>query len=125
MTRSLEVLARLLPHEDREAMLGDICESELSNLRACFEVAALIWRRCLPPYTGVGDWVCIVIAALISPLLVGLSVALSAQASCEIHAGSFLGMVELLRLSALLWAASLGVGIAAMYRARIMAVLTA
>jgi len=51
-------------------------------------------------------------------------VALSAQASREIHASSFLGIAELLRLSALLWAASLGIGIAAMSRARIMAVLT-
>jgi hypothetical protein len=124
MTRSLEALARLLPREDREAILGDICESGLSNLSAHFDLSALIWRRCLPPYAGVGDWVCIAFAALISPLLVGLSVALSAQASREIHAGSFSGMVELLRLSALLWAASLGIGIAAMYRARNMAVLT-
>src|SRR5450432_3569176 len=124
MTRSLEALARLLPREDREALLGDICESGLSNLRAYFDLSALLWRRCLPPYAGPGDWLCIAVAALISPLLVGLSVALSAQASCEIHAGSFLGIVELLRLSALLWVASVGVGIAAMSRARIMAVLT-
>ncbi len=124
MTRPLEAFARLLPREDREAILGDICESGLSNLSAYFDLSALIWRRCLPPYAGPGDWVCIAVAALISPLLVGLSVALSAQASREIHASSFLGIAELLRLSALLWAASLGVGIAAMSRARIMAVLT-
>jgi hypothetical protein len=123
MTRPLEAFARLLPREDREAILGDICESGLSNLSAYFDLSALIWRRCLPPYAGPGGWVCIAVAALISPLLVGLSVALSAQASREIHASSFLGIVELLRLSALLWAASLGVGIAAMSRARIMAVL--
>lgn len=124
MTRPLEAFARLLPREDREAVLGDICESGLSNLSAYFDLSALIWRRCLPPYAGPGDGVCIAVAALISPLLVGLSVALSAQASREIHASSFLGIVELLRLSALLWTASLGVGIAAMSRARIMAVLT-
>jgi hypothetical protein len=122
MTRSLEALARLLPHEDREAILGDICESGLSNLNAHFDLSALIWRRCLPPYAGVGDWICIAVAAIISPLLVGLSLALSTQASREIQAGSFLGMVELLRLCALLWAASLSVGIAAMSRARTIAV---
>jgi hypothetical protein len=125
MTRSLEALARLLPSEDREAIIGDICESGLTNLNAHLDLSALIWRRCLPPYAGVGDWVCIAFAAIISPLLVGLSVALSAQASREIHASSFLGIVELLRLSTLLWAASLGVGITAMSRARNMAVLTA
>jgi hypothetical protein len=65
MTRSLEALARLLPREDREAILGDICESGLSNLSAYFDLSALIWRRCLPPYAGVGDWVCIAFAALI------------------------------------------------------------
>jgi hypothetical protein len=32
MTRSLEALARLLPGEDREAILGDICESGLLGL---------------------------------------------------------------------------------------------
>ncbi|HWH60674.1 MAG TPA: hypothetical protein VN682_23815 [Terriglobales bacterium] len=125
MTRSLEALARLLPREDREAILGDICESGLSNLNAHLDLSALIWRRCLPPYAGVGDWACIAFAAIISPLVVGLSVALSAQASREIHAGSFLGVVELLRLSALLWAASLGIGIAAVSRARNITVLTA
>jgi len=93
MTRSLEALARLLPCEDREAILGDICESGLSNLDAGLELLALIVRRCLPPYAGVGDWVCIAFAAIISPLLVGLSVALFAQASREIHAGSFSGAV--------------------------------
>ena len=124
MTRSLEALARLLPCEDREAILGDICESGLSNLDAGLELLALIVRRCLPPYAGVGDWVCIAFAAIISPLLVGLSVALFAQASREIHAGSFSGAVELLRLSVLLWAASLCVGIAAMSRAWNMALLT-
>jgi hypothetical protein len=123
MTRSLEALARLLPCDDREAILGDICESGLSNLDAGLELLALIARRCLPPYAGVGDWVCIAFAAIISPLLVGLSVALFAQASREIHAGSFSGAVELLRLGVLLWAASLCVGIAAMSRARNMAVL--
>ncbi|MFZ0519302.1 MAG: hypothetical protein WBG23_09840 [Acidobacteriaceae bacterium] len=123
MTRSLEALARLLPREDREAILGDICESGLSNLNAHFDLSALIWRRCLPPYTGVGDWICIAVAAIISPLLVGLSVALSTQVSREIQAGSFLGIVELLRLCALLWTASLGVGIAAMSRARTIALL--
>ena len=123
MTRSLEALARLLPCEDREAILGDICESGLSNLDAGLELLALIVRQCLPPYAGVGDWVCIAFAAIISPLLVGLSVALFAQASREIHAGSFSGAVELLRLGVLLWAASLCVGIAAMSRARNMAVL--
>lgn len=125
MTRSLELFAGLLPPEDREAILGDICESRLSNLSEYFEVSALICRRCLPPYASPGDWMCIALAAIISPLLVGLSVALSAQASREIHASSFLGIVELLRLSALLWVASFGVGLAAMYRARIIAVLTA
>jgi hypothetical protein len=124
MTRSLEALARLLPGEDREAILGDICESGLSNLNAHLDLSALIWRRCLPPYAGVGDWACIAFAAIISPLLVGLSVALSAQASREIHAASFLRVVELLRLIALLWATSLCVGIAAMSRARNMTVLT-
>lgn len=124
MIRSLEALARLLPCEDREAILGDICESGLSNLDAGLELLALIVRRCLPPYAGVGDWVCIAFAAIISPLLVGLSVALFAQASSEIHAGSFSGVVELLRLSLLLGAASLCVGIAAMSRVRNMAVLT-
>lgn len=124
MTRSLEVFARLLPREDREVILGDICESRLSNLSAHFEISALIWRRCLPPYAAPGDWICIAFAAIISPLLVGLSVALYSQASREIHTSSFFGIVELLRLGALLWAASLGVGIAAMYRPRIMAVLT-
>ncbi|HEX4019522.1 MAG TPA: hypothetical protein VHX63_00115 [Acidobacteriaceae bacterium] len=123
MTRSLEALARLLPGEDREAILGDICESGLSNLNAHFDLSALIWRRCLPPYAGVGDWLCIAVAAIISPLLVGLSVALSTQAAREIQAGSFLGIVELLRLCGLLWAASLGVGIAVMSRARTIAVL--
>ena len=125
MTRSLEALARLLPSEDREAILGDICESGLSNLNAHLDLSALIWRRCLPPYAGIRDWACIAFAAIISPLLVGLSVALSAQASRQIHAGSFLGVVELLRLGALLWAASLGVGIAATSRPRNMAALTA
>lgn len=124
MTRCLEALAGLLLSEDHEAILGDICESGLSNLDAGLEILALIVRRCLPPYAGVGDWVCIAIAAIISPLLVGLSVALFAQASREIHAGSFSGAVELLRLSVLLCAASLCVGIAAMSRARNMAVLT-
>jgi hypothetical protein len=124
MTRSLEALARLLPYEDREAILGDICESGLSNLDAGLELLALLVRRCLPPYAGVRDWVCIGFAAIISPLLVGLSVALFAQASREIHAGSFSGAFELLRLSVLLWAASLCVGIAAMSRAWNMAVLT-
>jgi hypothetical protein len=123
MTRSLEALARLLPREDREAILGDICESELSNLNAHFDLSALIWRRCLPPYAGVGDWICVAVAATLSPQLVGLSVALSTQVSREIQAGSFLGIVELLRLSALLWAASLSVGIAAMSRPRTIAVL--
>lgn len=123
MTRSLEALARLLPCEDREAILGDICESGLSNLDAGLELLTLIARRCLPPYAGVGDWVCIAFAAIISPLLVGLSVALFAQASREIHTGSFSGAVELLRLGVLLWAASLCVGIAAMSRARNMVVL--
>jgi len=125
MTRSLEVLAWLLPGEDREAILGDLCESGLSNLNAHLDLAALICRRCLPPYSGVGDWACIAVAPVISPLLVGLGVTLSAQASQQIHAASFSGIVELLRLSALLWAASLGVGIAAISRARTMAVLTA
>jgi hypothetical protein len=125
MTRSLEALARLLPREDREAILGDICESGLSNFNAHFDLSALIWRRCLPPYSGVGDWICIAVAATLSPLLVGLSVALSTQVSREIQAGSFLGIVELLRLCALLWAASLSVGIAAMSRPRTTAVLAA
>jgi hypothetical protein len=124
MTRSLEALARLLPCEDREAILGDICESGLSDLDAGLELLALIVRRCLPPYAGVGDWVCIAFAVTISPLLVGLSAALFAQASLEIHAGSFLGVVELMRPSALLWVASLCVGIAAMSRGWNMAVLT-
>lgn len=122
--RSLEALARLLPCEDREAILGDICESGLSNIDAGLELLALIVRRCLPPYAGAGDWICIAFAALISPLLVGLSVAVFAQASREIHDGSFSGAVELLRLSVLLWAASVCLGIAAMSRARNMAVLT-
>ena len=125
MTRSLEALARLLPREDREAILGDICESELSHLDAALELLALLIRRCLPPYVGVDDWIYIAFAAIISPLLVGLSVALSVQASREIHAGSFSGIIELLRLSVLLWAASICVGIAAMSRARHMAVLMA
>jgi len=125
MTRSLEALARLLPCEEREAILGDLCESGVSNLDTGLELLALIVRRWLPPYAGVGDWVCIAFAVIISPLLVGLSAALFAQASLEIHAGSFSGVVELLRLSALLWVASLWVGIAAMSRAWNMAVLTA
>lgn len=79
--------------------------------------------RCLPPYAGVGDWVCIAFAAIISPLLVGLSVALFGQASREIHAGSFSGIVELLRLSVLLLTASLCGGIAATSRARNVAAL--
>jgi len=125
MMRSLEALARLLPSEDREAILGDICESGSSNLNAHLDLSALICRRCLPPYAGVSDWACIAFAVVISPLLVGLGMALSAHASQQIHAASFLGIFELLRLSALLWAASLGVGIAAISRARNMAVLMA
>lgn len=108
MSRLLALLSELLPCSDREAILGDICESELTPMEALFELTGLIVRRMLEPYSDWKVWLCLGLAPLISLLLVGLSVALTNKAGQFITnpETSATSLLEVLRLGGLFLAAS-------------------
>jgi len=124
MKRSLELLAGLLHPADREAVLGDLVESGVSQLNAHLDVAGLVVRRCLPPYASVYDWLGVAVACLVSPLLAGLGAAFFAQVSHEMSSVSTAGIMELFRLSAMLSSVAIAMGQAISSRARTFTALT-
>jgi hypothetical protein len=120
MNRVLLAAAQLLPGEDREVVLGDICESELTTTQAFFDLCGLVARRTLRPYADWSVWVCLGLAPLLSLLLIGISVALAAQV-CHLKDDGGISIhswFQVFRLSTLLFAASTTSSMAAVSLAR-------
>lgn len=101
MNGILQTLAGLLPHEDREVVLGDLCESGLTPMGAVIDLCGLILRRTLQPYTSWRPWVCLGIALPMSFLLIGIGVALAVSSKHD-NAASAVSLFEILRLGLLL-----------------------
>lgn len=120
MNRVLLATARLLPCEDREVVLGDICESRLTTTQAFFDLCGLVVRHTLRPYANWSVWLCLGLAPLLSLLLIGISVALATQVCLlKDHGGtSIQSWFEVFRLSTLLFAASTASSMAAFSLAR-------
>jgi hypothetical protein len=108
MNRPLILLSHLLPVKDREAVLGDLVEAGFTPFQAILDLAGLILRRTLDPYRDWRTWICLGSAPLITPLLVGLSVALWSQMDkfATHRTTSLSSLVEIMRLSGLLLVAS-------------------
>ena len=54
--RWLEVLAGLLEPEEREAVLGDLAESNKSSYTSLRDLAGLVIRRQMPAWRRPGSW---------------------------------------------------------------------
>lgn len=124
MNRLLLFLSRLLPREDREVVLGDICESGLTTHEAFLDLLGLLIRRTVDPFGHWRAWVCLVVAPLLSLLLIGVSVSLAELVCRHIHHGdlSLLIVLERLRLSILLIVVSISAAMAALRVARAAAI---
>jgi hypothetical protein len=71
-------IARLLPHSDREAVLGDLAESRASLASSCFAILGFALRRQLPCWVSWRPWFSAVALAYTTTwLLMGSSVDIS------------------------------------------------
>ncbi len=73
----LEITARLLPAQQREAVLGDLAEAEESAGRSMFAIAGLIARQELEPWRTWRPWLAGALGLPGSLLLLGASFSLS------------------------------------------------
>jgi len=117
----LLALARLLPLADREVVLGDLCECEATRTEIFFNLIELYLLRALQPYADWRVWVCLGLIPFLTLLHIGIGVAVVTLIwhSHMSDGGITLPILaEVLRLSLLLFTASMTSSMAAVSMAR-------